>query len=291
MSWKRQKEFIERYIKFAREAAWGGSLASGIPGVDTPPAPAPAPAAAEDDEDGPPQPMNRKQRRMQERETKKEEGRGAGKKGRKAKSLSASASTSRDPSAAPTGARKRVVAENGKVLVVDSLGDVYLEGEDEDGTVQEFLLDVRVSPPYPCSMLMNEVALSVTQNANPPLFFTAQRARAANCQGYGHCPSAPLDRQLHRRAIATQVWLRRGRDCCRCCGLRVGRAPGHPQHGLCRRGLRDPQQEHGLTQGEGYGIGPAAGRQGQEEERSQVEVLCGVEVDGIYGGGEEENLR
>ena len=43
----------------------------------------------------------------------------------------------------PQGAKKRVVAENGKVLVVDSRGDVYLEQEDEDGNSAEFLLDVR----------------------------------------------------------------------------------------------------------------------------------------------------
>jgi hypothetical protein len=159
MSWKKQKEFIERYIKFARETAWGGSLAAGIPGVDTPPAPAPAPAAADEDEDGPPQPLNRKQRRMQERETKKEEGRGAGKKARKAKgpSASASASASRDASAAPTGVRKRVVAENGKILVVDSLGGVYLEEEDEEGEVQEFLLDVSPLPPF-CSLYLGSYA-------------------------------------------------------------------------------------------------------------------------------------
>lgn len=137
MGWKRQKEFVQRYVKFARDTAWGGS--GGIPGVDTPPTPTPAPVAApEEDEDGPPQPMNRRQRRMQEKETKKEDGRGAGKKSRKAKSTT----TSRDVSAAPTGVRKRVVAENGKILVVDSIGDVYLEEEDEDGIVQEYLLDV-----------------------------------------------------------------------------------------------------------------------------------------------------
>lgn len=75
---------------------------------------------------------------MQEKETKRDDGRGARKKARKAKS----ASSSRDASAAPTGARKRVVAENGKILVVDSLGNVYLEDQDEEGNVNELLLDV-----------------------------------------------------------------------------------------------------------------------------------------------------
>ncbi|KAK7421952.1 hypothetical protein QQX98_001947 [Neonectria punicea] len=136
MSWKRQKEFIQRYIKFARDTAWGGGF--NIPGAEPAPVPEPAPALPSEDEDGPPQPMNRRQRRMQEKETKKEGTKPAGKKGRKAQALSREASAG--PSA-PSGARKRVVAENGKILVVDSLGDVYLEEEDEDGNVNEFLLD------------------------------------------------------------------------------------------------------------------------------------------------------
>lgn len=141
MSFKRQKEFIERYIKFARDTAWGGGL--GIPGVDAAPAPAPVPAPAPEEEEGPPQPMNRRQRRMQEKETKREEGRGSIKKTRKAQGSPREAPVA--PSPAPTGARKRVVAENGKILVVDSLGHVYLEGRDEEGDVSEFLLDVSSS--------------------------------------------------------------------------------------------------------------------------------------------------
>ncbi|KAI0385740.1 hypothetical protein F5Y04DRAFT_244550 [Hypomontagnella monticulosa] len=157
MGWKRQREFVERYIKFARQAAWGDNL--GIPGVDgagartaTPP---PPPPAAEDDPQGPPMPMNRKQRRMQERETRKEsakEGRrqprGRGRPG--VVQQQASGSATPVPTAqgsGPTGAKKRVVAENGKVLVVDSLGDVYLEQEDADGNVAEFLLDPNELPP------------------------------------------------------------------------------------------------------------------------------------------------
>ncbi|KAK3059896.1 hypothetical protein LTS18_009812, partial [Coniosporium uncinatum] len=46
------------------------------------------------------------------------------------------------------GAKKRVVAENGKVLIVDSVGNVYLEEEsDESGNKQEFLLDPDEIPP------------------------------------------------------------------------------------------------------------------------------------------------
>ncbi|KJZ76720.1 hypothetical protein HIM_04056 [Hirsutella minnesotensis 3608] len=135
MSWKRQKEFVERYVKFARDTAWGDNL--GIPGIETPPATAAASANPSDDE-GPPMPMNRRQRRMQEKESKKEEGGGRSKK--KTRKLLAA---SREASSAPTpaGVRKRVVAENGKILVVDSQGDVFLEEEDEDGIIQEYLLD------------------------------------------------------------------------------------------------------------------------------------------------------
>ncbi|KAA8576227.1 hypothetical protein EYC84_006378 [Monilinia fructicola] len=45
-----------------------------------------------------------------------------------------------------TGPKKRVVAENGKVLVVDSASNVYLEQADEDGKMREFLLDLDEFP-------------------------------------------------------------------------------------------------------------------------------------------------
>jgi curved DNA-binding protein CbpA len=150
MSWKRQREFVERYIKFARHAAWGDNLGINVPGIDAQPAPAPAAPQQQmyEDEEGRMVPMNRKMRRMQERDAKKEKDAQASAGGRKARRLrpspAASGSATPQPQAAgPQGAKKRVVAENGKVLVVDSLGDVYLEQEDEDGNVAEYLLDVR----------------------------------------------------------------------------------------------------------------------------------------------------
>lgn len=135
MNWKRQKEFVGRYVKFARNTAWGGN----IPGLVTEPAPAEAPAAEEEEDPAMPMPRNRKERRMMEKETRKDEGRPK-KKDRKTR---VSKPASREGSEAPTGVRKRVVAENGKVLVVDSQGDVFLEEQDEEGNVHEFLLDVR----------------------------------------------------------------------------------------------------------------------------------------------------
>lgn len=139
MSWKRQKEFVDRYIKFARNAAWGGGL--GVPNVEAAPAPPPAPAP-EEEEEAPPMPRNRRERRMYEKESRREEGKPAVKKTRKVRPTQADSQEAAVAASGPSGARKRVVAENGKVLVVDSLGDVYLEGEDEEGNIGEFLLDV-----------------------------------------------------------------------------------------------------------------------------------------------------
>jgi curved DNA-binding protein CbpA len=146
MNWKRQKEFVHRYVKFAREKAWGGSFS--VPIAEAAPSPAPTPAAENNsggDDSEPPMPMNRRQRRMQEKETKKEgPSRSTSKKVRRAPSQAQTQTQSSTPSVStggPTGARKRVVAENGKILVVDSLGDVYLEDEDAEGNVNEFLLD------------------------------------------------------------------------------------------------------------------------------------------------------
>ncbi|KAM3513795.1 hypothetical protein MY11210_002520 [Beauveria gryllotalpidicola] len=136
MNWKRQKEFVGRYVKYARNTAWGGN----IPGLSTEPAAAPSPAdaSAEEEDAGMPVPRNRKERRMMEKETRKEDGRPSKKKSAK---RTASKPSSRDDSVAPTGVKKRVVAENGKVLVVDSMGHVFLEEQDEEGNVQEYLLD------------------------------------------------------------------------------------------------------------------------------------------------------
>lgn len=133
MSWKRQQEFVGRYIKFARHAAWGENL--NIPGLDgnsTPPV---------EDADPMAQTLNRRQRRMQEKDTKKDKG------DKKSKlSKSAKASPAATPPVGATGPRKRVVAENGKILVVDAIGNVYLEQANEDGETQEFLLDVCSRP-------------------------------------------------------------------------------------------------------------------------------------------------
>ena len=132
ISWGRQREFMAKCIRDARKAAWGDETGiKGIPGLSGGTAALP-PIANEE----PPaaMAMNRRQKRLADKENKKEKKSGKGGK------LSGTATPVEG--AAPTGDMKRVVAENGKVFVVDSTGHVFLEDEDEDGNVQQFLLDL-----------------------------------------------------------------------------------------------------------------------------------------------------
>jgi len=138
LSWKRQQEFVGRYIRFARNAAWGENL--NIPGLDGAGTATP-PVASGDEGDSSGMVLNRRQRRMQEKDMKKE------KTDKKPKvSKAAKASPAATPPVGATGPRKRVVAENGKILVVDAVGNVYLEQVDADGDTQQFLLDLNEFP-------------------------------------------------------------------------------------------------------------------------------------------------
>lgn len=111
---------MERYIKHARTAAWGEA---GVPGLADIAAHQAAVAAAEKEEKEAEPVMNRAQRRLN-----------------KVKKTGSGTST---PVPGPGGAgKRRVVAENGKVLIVDSAGDVYLEGKDEDGNDVQYMLDL-----------------------------------------------------------------------------------------------------------------------------------------------------
>ncbi|KAL4930611.1 putative endoplasmic reticulum DnaJ domain protein Erj5 [Aspergillus undulatus] len=134
LSWKRQRDFVDRYIRQARRAAWGDEL--GVRGIASAPVPAPAPAP--DAGDAGALPMNRRQKRMMDRENRKEKKSGSARSGLRRSGTS----TPTGETVEPTGERKRVVAENGKVLIVDSVGNVFLEEESEDGERREFLLDV-----------------------------------------------------------------------------------------------------------------------------------------------------
>ena len=138
LSWKRQRGFVERLIRDSRRAAWGDDSENrGIPGVNgamtgTTASPAGQTFAQENGAAV----LNRRQKRMQERESKKED--------RKTKGLRRSDTSTpleSEPEPGPQGTRKRVQAPNGKVMIVDSVGNVFLEEEDEDGSRQEYMLD------------------------------------------------------------------------------------------------------------------------------------------------------
>jgi hypothetical protein len=137
LSYTKQREFVDRYIRHARKAAWGSENAlGGIPGLNGSAMAAPTPPANE--EEDPYAGMNRKQRRQMEREEKKPS--------KKAKLPKRHGTETPPISSAVEGPKKRVEAPNGKVLVVDSIGNVFLEEEQEDNdgnvTVVESLLDV-----------------------------------------------------------------------------------------------------------------------------------------------------
>lgn len=137
VGWKRQRDFIDRYIRQARRTAWGDETGiRGIPAVDGTSTSTPA---ATDEPESMMQ-MNRRQKRQLEKENKKEKS-GKGKTASKSPGIQTP-----NHEAGPTGEKKRVVADNGKILIVDSVGNVYLEEEDEDGNSQEFLLDPNKIP-------------------------------------------------------------------------------------------------------------------------------------------------
>ena len=139
LGWKRQREFVERYIRHARRAAWGDDSAiAGIPGLggSTLGISTSQPSSNFAQENGQAV-LNRRQKRMQDKETKKKE------KSGKAIRVLQEAETE---VTAPQGSKKKVQAENGKVLIVDSVGNVFLEEENEDGETSEYLLDPEEIP-------------------------------------------------------------------------------------------------------------------------------------------------
>jgi hypothetical protein len=138
MGWRQRREFVERYIRHARRTAWGDDTGiQGIPGVDR--SSTPQPPTPQEDMPDDMAPMNRRQKRMMDKENRKDKKSQAAKK---ARSSGISTPVEVELTSGPVGAKKRIVAENGKVLIVDSAGNVFLEEETEDGVKQEFLLDV-----------------------------------------------------------------------------------------------------------------------------------------------------
>ena len=143
MSWQRQKDFAERYIRNARRSAWGDdSGVRGIPGVDGAMLGTSAEPSSSFAQENGAAVLNRRQKREQEKQAKKDE-----KNPKKTRGVSRNGtstpleSESSEPVSGPQGSRKKVQAENGKTLVVDSVGNVFVEEEDEDGARAEYLLD------------------------------------------------------------------------------------------------------------------------------------------------------
>lgn len=141
ISYNRQRQFMDRYIRQARKSAWGNdSGIAGIPGVSTGPVDVPAPPESEPD---PYANLNRRQKRELEKQNKKDKSKPASKP-----SAGRVLGTGESISATtPQGQRRHVTAENGKQLLVDSVGNVFLVEEvenEETGevTTQEFLLDL-----------------------------------------------------------------------------------------------------------------------------------------------------
>ncbi|CAK4029666.1 J domain-containing [Lecanosticta acicola] len=142
LSWKRKREFVERYIKHARKMAWGDEAAyNSISGIGEATGASTSTQRPQESEES--MQWNRKQKRAMERE-KRKEGKNPVKSARaaeKAKTSGISTPVEAEVTSGPVGAKKRTVAENGKVLIVDSVGNVFLEEETEEGERQEFLLD------------------------------------------------------------------------------------------------------------------------------------------------------
>lgn len=132
LSWKRQRQFVENHIKQARKLAYGNSMV--IPGLDTV-----APVAGNGGgANSSASVLSRKQKRAQDKETKKNT-----KKGIAPEDVSGPEDSYLI--SGPVGTKRRVTAENGNQLIVDSVGNVYLEETTEEGETHEYLIDVSAS--------------------------------------------------------------------------------------------------------------------------------------------------
>lgn len=151
MNYRNHREYVERFIKHARRTAWGEDTSiANIPGLGGSQSSTSTPRSQTPDNEESMQ-WNRKQKRAMEREKKKNGGsNGAaksnnGRLAEKAKNEGVSTPVEAELTSGPVGAKKRTVAENGKILIVDSVGNVYLEEQTAEGQTHEFLLDVSES--------------------------------------------------------------------------------------------------------------------------------------------------
>lgn len=147
MGWKRRREFVERYIRHARKTAWGDETAiEGLRWQGFYEAPTPAPAEEETNPEEP-VPKNRREKRAMDKMDKKDKTKRAAAKVARTNGISSPVDA--QLTSGPQGAKKRIVAQNGKTLIVDSVGNVFLEEETEEGQKGEFLLDVSLLPCMP----------------------------------------------------------------------------------------------------------------------------------------------
>jgi len=140
----RQREFIERYIKHARRMAWGDDTKlANVPGLGESQSNGATPREQTPENSQESMQWNRKQKRAMEKEKKKGPSKSTNNSrlADKAKNEGVSTPVEAELTSGPVGAKKRTVAENGKILIVDSVGNVYLEDETEEGDRHEFLLD------------------------------------------------------------------------------------------------------------------------------------------------------
>jgi len=140
----RQREFIERYIKHARRMAWGDDTKlANVPGLGDSQSNGATPREQTPENNQESMQWNRKQKRAMEKEKKKGPSKTSNNSriAEKAKNEGVSTPVEAELTSGPVGAKKRTVAENGKILIVDSVGNVYLEDETEEGDRHEFLLD------------------------------------------------------------------------------------------------------------------------------------------------------
>lgn len=133
---RQQRKFFENFIREAKVSAWGNS---GVPGIadlkEEAPAPVPSPAAAAPAEEGSEGPRNRKERRFQKKAIKKDAA------GNEDSESGTSTPIPQVIGSAGVG-RRKVVAGNGKVLIVNATGEVFLVEENEDGEEVELKLDI-----------------------------------------------------------------------------------------------------------------------------------------------------
>ena len=134
-NWNRQRKFVDRLIRRARKDAWGDeSGIRGIPGLGD--SSTYAPTVSKDENDS-----SANLTRRQKRENDRQNRRGA-KAGKGVKEESVSGPKALQPS----GEKRRVVAENGKIFIVDSIGNVFLEEEDDEGETFQSLIDIDEIP-------------------------------------------------------------------------------------------------------------------------------------------------